>query len=129
MVRLKNNTKGDWAMVYCSKCGKKNEEEARFCNKCGASLTGQPMEQRRHKEEECEKECGGKRRPSVWIYFWIIVLALIAFGIILSIFSRLSNAIFPHWIGNYYWDIIWMIIGLVVVIFILYAVTSSYRKH
>jgi len=27
-------------MVYCAKCGTKNEEDAEFCKKCGASLTG-----------------------------------------------------------------------------------------
>jgi len=25
-------------MVYCSKCGKKNKDDAKFCNKCGNSL-------------------------------------------------------------------------------------------
>ena len=25
-------------MVYCSKCGKKNDNDAEFCNKCGNSL-------------------------------------------------------------------------------------------
>ena len=25
-------------MTYCSKCGNKNEDDAKFCAKCGASL-------------------------------------------------------------------------------------------
>ena len=27
-------------MVYCPKCGTKNEDDATFCKSCGASLTG-----------------------------------------------------------------------------------------
>lgn len=26
-------------MVYCSKCGKKNDDDAEYCNRCGNSLT------------------------------------------------------------------------------------------
>jgi len=26
-------------MVYCQKCGKKNEDDAKYCSKCGKSLT------------------------------------------------------------------------------------------
>jgi len=27
-------------MAYCVKCGTKNEDDAEFCKKCGAPLTG-----------------------------------------------------------------------------------------
>jgi len=27
-------------MTYCPKCGKQNEEDATYCNSCGASLSG-----------------------------------------------------------------------------------------
>ena len=27
-------------MAYCTKCGMKNEDDAEFCKKCGASLIG-----------------------------------------------------------------------------------------
>ena len=29
---------GDIQMVYCSECGRQNEDDARFCTKCGAPL-------------------------------------------------------------------------------------------
>jgi len=42
-------------MVYCTKCGAKNEEDAEVCVKCGAPLVTQPpwKRQRRRAEEEC----------------------------------------------------------------------------
>ena len=42
-------------MVYCTKCGTKNEEDAVVCVKCGASLVARPAwrRERRRPEEEC----------------------------------------------------------------------------
>jgi len=39
-------------MVYCNKCGKKNEDNARFCIKCGSSLK---LEKNKKEEELAEK--------------------------------------------------------------------------
>jgi uncharacterized membrane protein YvbJ len=45
-------------MVYCTKCGAKNPDDAKTCTQCGASLyaVGEPGRQR------VEDECGGRRR-------------------------------------------------------------------
>jgi len=43
-------------MVYCTKCGTKNEEDAVVCVKCGESLVARPpwtRARRRAAEEEC----------------------------------------------------------------------------
>jgi len=42
-------------MVYCTKCGTKNEEDAAVCVKCGASLVAYPpwRRARPRPEEEC----------------------------------------------------------------------------
>ncbi len=42
-------------MVYCTKCGTKNEEDAAVCAKCGASLGAYPplRRERKRAEEEC----------------------------------------------------------------------------
>ena len=42
-------------MVYCTKCGTKNEEDAAVCVKCGAPLAAYPTYRRagRRPEEEC----------------------------------------------------------------------------
>jgi p-aminobenzoyl-glutamate transporter AbgT len=51
-------------LVYCSKCGTKNEEDAVFCVKCGASLTGPSAWRRgggrREKQEKQEKQEKGE---------------------------------------------------------------------
>ena len=31
--------------MFCPKCGKKNDDEAKFCNSCGTSLSGKPATQ------------------------------------------------------------------------------------
>ena len=43
-------------MVHCTKCGRQNEEGARFCANCGADLYY------REKREKEEDECFGPRR-------------------------------------------------------------------
>ena len=42
-------------MVYCTKCGTKNEEDAEVCTKCKEPLVGRPLirSERRPKEKEC----------------------------------------------------------------------------
>lgn len=40
-------------MVYCTKCGTKNEEDAAWCFKCGAFLGSDPSSRRMH-AETCE---------------------------------------------------------------------------
>jgi len=46
-------------MVYCTKCGAKNPDDAKVCSQCGASLyaVGEQKGQGR-----VENECGGTRR-------------------------------------------------------------------
>ena len=45
-------------MVYCTKCGTKNSDDAKNCTQCGASLYTTEETRR----ERYEDECGGKRR-------------------------------------------------------------------
>jgi ribosomal protein L40E len=42
-------------MVYCTKCGTKNEDDAEVCAKCKEPLVGRTRvkRERRHKENEC----------------------------------------------------------------------------
>jgi len=51
-------------MVYCSKCGTKNEEAADTCVKCGAKLTGQREENWEKRLENGAEEFG--KRAEVW---------------------------------------------------------------
>lgn len=47
-------------MVYCSKCGSKNEDDVEFCAQCGASLK-KPSHEKRHvtRRKRPEDECFG----------------------------------------------------------------------
>ena len=50
-------------MVVCTKCGAKNEEEAKFCVKCGLNLeTGAPPPRPRKRQHKHEEDCFGIRR-------------------------------------------------------------------
>jgi hypothetical protein len=96
-------------MVYCSKCGKKNEEDAEFCSKCGASLKGKPYEWERHCEEECP---GGKHGAPL---FWGIVLILIGLWVIFEfVLKRISGL--PVWIYTFeFWWIFALLIGICII--------------
>jgi len=40
-------------LVYCTKCGFKNEDDAKVCAKCGAPLQMSRIERRRRSDDEC----------------------------------------------------------------------------
>lgn len=66
-------------MAYCPKCGKKNEDNAKFCNDCGSSLTGK-RDLEKEWEDRCEEECsGGSRHGSL---FWGLIIACIGLWIV-----------------------------------------------
>jgi len=73
-------------LVYCSKCGTKNEDDAKVCTNCGASLYAPKRVYYRHKRNECfgpreerhfEEECFGLPYGGaiVSIIFGVIILA------------------------------------------------------
>jgi uncharacterized membrane protein YvbJ len=65
-------------MVYCSKCGNKNFEEAKYCIKCGASLT--EIKHDKYKDDDCV--CKGNNRNPLVPIFWGITVILIGLWII-----------------------------------------------
>ena len=65
-------------MTYCSNCGNKNEEDAKFCSKCGSSLLG--IKYKNYKDDDCVCE-GNNKNPLVPI-FWGITVILIGLWII-----------------------------------------------
>ena len=64
-------------MVYCAKCGNKNEEDAKYCAKCGSPLSYISHD---YKDDDCVCE-GNNRNPLVPI-FWGITVILIGLWII-----------------------------------------------
>jgi uncharacterized protein YybS (DUF2232 family) len=55
----------EWkSLVYCSKCGTKNEEDAKHCTKCGANLEVSMEKRWERRAEEWGEEFG--RRAEEW---------------------------------------------------------------
>jgi hypothetical protein len=105
-------------MVYCSKCGKKNEDDAEFCNKCGASLTGSIKDRKKEHDDRCEEECAvGKHSPFASL-FWGVIVILVGLWIIFELVipnTDLANRL-PSWLINFEW---WWLIGLIIAIAII----------
>jgi uncharacterized membrane protein YvbJ len=70
---------GEKLMVYCSKCGTKNEDDAMVCVNCGASLETGARLTRRY-ERRMEQECFGIPRGGS-IVGMIIGLIIVLIGI------------------------------------------------
>jgi uncharacterized membrane protein YvbJ len=51
-------------MVYCTKCGTKNEEDAKYCVKCGATLKMAREQMVEERAKEFGEELG--RRAEAW---------------------------------------------------------------
>jgi len=95
-------------MVYCTKCGTQNPDDAVNCSKCGASLNATPFrEYRRYRYGDDFFRRG---------HIWGIVIGL--FVILIGVSSLLGVSI---------WDKIWpsflILIGLIIV------VNSFTRRH
>jgi uncharacterized membrane protein YvbJ len=64
-------------MVYCTKCGAKNPDDARVCSQCGASLY--PVRQERERYyRRYEEECFGIPRGGAIVGLAIGVIILLA---------------------------------------------------
>ena len=99
-------------MVYCTKCGTKNEEDVVVCVKCGASLAAAPAwrPERRRREKE-EQECFGLPHGGA------IVGLVIGIIIILAGISWLAGID----IGRYIWPLVVIVFGILIVAGTLYG--------
>jgi len=103
-------------MTYCPKCGKKNEDDAKYCNDCGASLTGQKDREKGWDdrcEDECDEECAGDSRHGSRI--WGLIVFCIGLWIVLEL--GLSNIEgMPDWLTEFdLWWIIPVVIGAIII--------------
>ena len=94
-------------MVYCTKCGTKNEEDAKVCVNCGASLETGALVSRRF-ERRMEEECFGIPRGGS-IVAVIIGLIIILFGVswILSIYYNIKLEV---------WPIVVIVLGILIIV-------------
>jgi len=101
-------------MVYCTKCGTKNEDTALVCVKCGASLETGIYEPRRYERKRAEEECFG-------LPYGGIIIGL-AIGVIILLWGAFEFAKQVGWVSKApeMWPIIIIIFGLIIVLGALY---------
>jgi len=95
-------------MVYCTKCGTQNPDEATNCSTCGASLNPAPYKEYRRYRSEDDICFGGRN------YIWGILIGL--FIVMIGVSSLLGGNI---------WDKVWPIFIILVGVVI---VASSFMK-
>lgn len=100
-------------MVRCTECGTHNDDDAKFCDNCGASLTGAKAEPgtewRKKADEECAKTRGGQ-------VFWGLIIVFIGAWLIFE-FGIKNIPGLPQWVYDLTpWWIIPIILGIVIVI-------------
>lgn len=104
-------------MVYCPKCGAKNEDDAKFCAICGASLYPERRTVRRH------NECFGQRDRQQEECFGLPyggAIAGIIFGLFIIIIG-ISVAFEGFNIGRVIGPLILVIIGLLIIAGVVYG--------
>ena len=100
-------------MVYCTKCGTKNEEDAVVCVKCGASLVARPPWRRARKRTE--EECFGLPHGGA------IVGLIIGIIIIIAGISWLAEIEIGNW-----WALIVIVFGILIAAGALYSYSRRY---
>jgi len=88
-------------MVYCTKCGTQNPDDAQSCSKCQASLNPAPYREfRRHREEDV---CFGGRS-----YMWGIIIGL--FVIMLGVSTLLGGNVWEQ-----LWPMFLILLGVIII--------------
>lgn len=111
-------------MVYCTKCGAKNEENSKVCASCGQSLSPAEPQTKGKSDDECfgprrdmEEECFGLPRGGA-VFTILIGLVVVVIGA-------------AYLLGQYYgWSVdVWQSFGpaMIIVIGILIVVGALYR--
>jgi len=108
-------------MVYCVKCGAKNEDDAVVCVKCGASLQTGAYLSRRYERRHAEEECFGIPRGGA-------VVGLI-FGVIIVVFglTLFLNRVYGWSIDI--WGIMWPLIVIIFGILVLLGALYRFRRR
>jgi uncharacterized membrane protein YvbJ len=94
-------------MVYCTKCGTENEENAETCKNCGASLNP-PAYRSRRRNWDPEDDCFGGRSRTTW------PILIGAFLILLGLSSLLEDT---FWWASFdqLWPLFIIAIGVLIV--------------
>lgn len=117
-------------MVYCTKCGAKNPDDAKTCTQCGASLYAVGEPERQRVEDECwgnrrrgepyrrvEYECFGIPRGGAVVGFAIGIIILLAGAIYLMQQANLISS------NVNVWPFAVIIFGILLIIGALYGLS------
>ncbi len=104
-------------MVYCPKCGTKNEDTAEFCIKCGASLQTGTYASRRYERRKAEEQCFGLPHGGAIVGI-VIGLIILIWGVMLLAQQAglISNTVD-------FWVIILIIFGVLMIAGAIYRMT------
>ena len=98
-------------LVYCTKCGTKNDDDANVCIKCGENLEGPPRS-RRYEYRRKEQECFGIPRGGT-IVGLAIGFIIILWGLIMLL-QQPDIGILPE--GLSIWPFALVIFGILIII-------------
>ena len=118
-------------MVYCTKCGTQNDEDAAFCKSCGDPLGSAAAIDQRRKEREyddhCEEDCGPGRGPYAWI--WGALVLLIGLWIVFEFGVKNIEGL-PGWLDDItFWWVFPIIVGVAIVILGLNIIYKGSRQN
>ena len=86
---------GGLKIVYCSKCGVQNADDAKYCQGCGVKL------RKNGESNNAEKSKGGKEtKTGLFAFLVLIGILLIFYGIFFAIGNTLGGLILAF-IGGY----------------------------
>lgn len=112
-------------MVYCTKCGAKNPDDADVCTQCGASLYSGGRPTRRPERRKHEEECFGIPKGGTVVGLAIGVIILL-WGVI----TLLQQPIFPDEPlippGMSPWPFAVIIFGVLILVGALYGLSRRY---
>ena len=119
-------------MVYCTKCGTKNEEAAAYCVKCGAKLVSKDESGDKRFEKwgeefgkraeewgenfgrQAEKECFGL--PHGGVIFGLLIGVIIVLVGVSSLLTGLE-------VTRFFWPLLIIVFGLLIAAGALYSLT------
>ena len=106
-------------MVYCTKCGTKNEEGVEYCIKCGANLWVSREKRLERRAKEWGEEFGRRAEEGCFglPHGGAIVGLIIGIIIVLVGFSWLAGIN----IGRYVWPLVVVVFGILIVAGALYS--------
>jgi uncharacterized membrane protein YvbJ len=108
-------------MVYCPKCGTKNEDTAVFCSSCGASLQTGTSASRRYERRRAEQECFGLPHGGIFVGLAIGLIIILWGFIILGQQAGLISSTVN--VSQLVWPLALVVLGILILVGALYSLS------